>query len=1069
MAAWLITRPAREAAALAAQLAEQGHDSVAAPMLDIQFYPESSGPLDLSRFQAVLVTSANAVRALEAANADRAISILAVGGATAAAARSAGFGRVGTAGGDAQALARLVIDTVDPMAGPLLHASGRDTAGPLAATLADAGFAVQRIVLYTARAASQLPDAAHDALSKDRVAGVLFFSPRTAEVFGKLVRHAGLINQLSGLYALCLSPAVAMRLRQEDWRGIRVAKRPDQASLVALIDGFDDRGLCRRNALGSSTRTQQQESGQDGMDPRPDSPDEQDQETASGAATPADQDTDTDQDQSGETPAERIIALFGGIRPMAGKLHVPVTTVQGWKKRGAIPEARHSDIMAAAASHGIALTAAELAAAAPEASDSDNGAAAGTGAPAADAPSLGASEGTTEPATPSSGSVPDSGRIWAAGSPVADPGEVSEAERRALTMPAPEPASDDDDRDDQDDGKPGRPQDRTEERAGAAAAAGIALAAANGGGAGGAAPSRRAAGESADDDRHHDDDDDGLDDVVHDSGGGGSGIAWLALVLAVVGAGGAFTAPLWGPSVAPSIWPADTGSETADTVAALQAQIATLDATVAALAEERDVLQQNVAELQANASADAQTDAITAELAPVESSIADLANDIAGVQTGLSGLLDRVEAVETAPAAEVQIADLPDLGGFEDRLTELESALADLPTPAQPAPAEVTLPAELDQRLTALEGQVADTAAGQGGAVDPLAVAGLDERLTAVEASVEGVLAEPAAADMTLDATALAALSGQLDAINGRVGGLETRVEEVVETGIAGLRQGLSDFEPVQVELGVVSDRVATLEAAPLADPAMAGTVAGLGSQIEEVADAVATVRSDIDAVAQAAAARRAADLRGQALSLATAQMRQQVNAGAAFAVPLQAVLSLLDGDADAALGLAPLEPYAVSGIPTRDQLSARFPQEAAEARAAAALPADADWIDETVIAVTSLVSVTPIPGEEGETGSVDGRLARAAHRVVNGDLDQAVSVLQGMEGPAAAAIADWLADAEARLAAEAALRSLDERAITRLMEVEAEAAAGAPTDAAPQTEPTTGATADSAAGEAGQ
>ncbi|HEM45705.1 MAG TPA: hypothetical protein ENO23_01540, partial [Alphaproteobacteria bacterium] len=50
-----------------------------------------------------------------------------------------------------------------------------------------------------------------------------------------------------------------------------------------------------------------------------------------------------------------IIERFGGIRPMAAKLGVAVTTVQGWKNRGHIPENRHDEIRAAAARHGIDL------------------------------------------------------------------------------------------------------------------------------------------------------------------------------------------------------------------------------------------------------------------------------------------------------------------------------------------------------------------------------------------------------------------------------------------------------------------------------------------------------------------------------------------------------------------------------------------------------------------------------------------------------------------------------------------------------------------------------------------
>jgi len=64
------------------------------------------------------------------------------------------------------------------------------------------------------------------------------------------------------------------------------------------------------------------------------------------------------------TPARQVIAAFGGIRPTAGKLDVPVSTVQGWKERGVIPESRHGEIRAAASAHGIALDDAVLAASA---------------------------------------------------------------------------------------------------------------------------------------------------------------------------------------------------------------------------------------------------------------------------------------------------------------------------------------------------------------------------------------------------------------------------------------------------------------------------------------------------------------------------------------------------------------------------------------------------------------------------------------------------------------------------------------------------------------------------------
>ncbi|NKB48060.1 MAG: hypothetical protein GKS02_01725 [Alphaproteobacteria bacterium] len=51
-----------------------------------------------------------------------------------------------------------------------------------------------------------------------------------------------------------------------------------------------------------------------------------------------------------------IIEAFGGIRPMAHKLDVPVSTVQGWKQRDTIPENRAGDVLAAAEAHEVDLS-----------------------------------------------------------------------------------------------------------------------------------------------------------------------------------------------------------------------------------------------------------------------------------------------------------------------------------------------------------------------------------------------------------------------------------------------------------------------------------------------------------------------------------------------------------------------------------------------------------------------------------------------------------------------------------------------------------------------------------------
>ena len=60
--------------------------------------------------------------------------------------------------------------------------------------------------------------------------------------------------------------------------------------------------------------------------------------------------------RSNNFSAEAIIKDFGGIRPMAAKLGIPVTTVQGWKSRGHIPLNRRKPILEAARKHNVNLS-----------------------------------------------------------------------------------------------------------------------------------------------------------------------------------------------------------------------------------------------------------------------------------------------------------------------------------------------------------------------------------------------------------------------------------------------------------------------------------------------------------------------------------------------------------------------------------------------------------------------------------------------------------------------------------------------------------------------------------------
>ena len=182
------------------------------------------------------MTSANGARALgRLADARlKKVPVLAVGEASAAAARAEGFADVRAAEGDVHALDALAARVLDPAKGPLFHAAGSALAGDLKAMLEARGFEVVRLALYEAERQAPPPHVL-DMIGAGEFDGVLFFSPRTARQFAALMEQEGLASSLGGITAYCLSAAVAGELSGLTLRAVEVAAEPSLKALMALI------------------------------------------------------------------------------------------------------------------------------------------------------------------------------------------------------------------------------------------------------------------------------------------------------------------------------------------------------------------------------------------------------------------------------------------------------------------------------------------------------------------------------------------------------------------------------------------------------------------------------------------------------------------------------------------------------------------------------------------------------------------------------------------------------------------------------------------------------------------
>ncbi|WP_310496732.1 uroporphyrinogen-III synthase [Sandarakinorhabdus sp.] len=211
---FLVTRPRPGADATAAALAALGHDALVMPLSRTVPLP---WPVPDTAPDAVMITSAAALRhAGAAALRWRHLPLLAVGGATAEAARAVGFSDVREGAGTVQQL----LDGL-AAAGPLclLHLAGEDRTP----VTAPAHIVLDVRPVYAARL---LP---MPALPLADVA--LVYSARTGRHFAAEWDRLGGDRAALGLVAI--SPA-ALAAAGTGWRETRCAAAPTEAAMLAL-------------------------------------------------------------------------------------------------------------------------------------------------------------------------------------------------------------------------------------------------------------------------------------------------------------------------------------------------------------------------------------------------------------------------------------------------------------------------------------------------------------------------------------------------------------------------------------------------------------------------------------------------------------------------------------------------------------------------------------------------------------------------------------------------------------------------------------------------------------------
>ena len=282
-------------------------------------------------------------------------------------------------------------------------------------------------------------------------------------------------------------------------------------------------------------------------------------------------------------------------------------------------------------------------------------------------------------------------------------------------------------------------------------------------------------------------------------------------------------------------------------------------------------------------------------------------------------------------------------------------------------------------------------------------------------------------------AQSAAELQSAMEAQQARIAELEARVEEPATLPeslpqVDALREDLTAsreaLSALQSQLAEIDSRLTTVEKQPATGGDNQVAVAAFEREMEALRASVAEQRSEIESLldnAQTAEEATAAAAEAARAQTAMTQMNAAISAGRPFEAPLAELQQAGVEDIPETL-----RESAAGGVVTLANLQARYPDAAREALATAraAVPEEGEGgFGNFLKRQLGARSVAPREGTDA-----DAVLSRAEAAVRDGRLTDALAEIDTLPAPAQDAMAEWLADARGRQAAETAANELSQR-----------------------------------------
>ena len=231
-----VTRPSQDGEKTTQALRARGFEVLASPTLRLEPLPfqDDHG----ATYDAVIVTSANAVRAVKDDPALKPLlklRLFAVGDASAEVAGQIGFANVVSASGDGAALRDLVCATLRK-GSTLCYLAGADLGRDLTVELGEHGYTVITHTTYRMMPVLNFPAEVTAAFNSNGIEATLHYSRRSARAFVEAVQASGIEILALALPQVCISQAVASILREAGASRVIVAQTPDENAIFEALD-----------------------------------------------------------------------------------------------------------------------------------------------------------------------------------------------------------------------------------------------------------------------------------------------------------------------------------------------------------------------------------------------------------------------------------------------------------------------------------------------------------------------------------------------------------------------------------------------------------------------------------------------------------------------------------------------------------------------------------------------------------------------------------------------------------------------------------------------------------------